>query len=780
MKTPLAHILIFISLIFINSLGSSQIKVIPYQQLQGSTGMFFGASMSSSTITVTFEGPSNRWIALGFGLSMTPCDALIYSNGQSSALHTLGWNDYYCGNTSASNVTNDASQNWTILSNNVASGQRTVVASRALSTGDANDVVISFTAPLLNVVWARSATPDYTIAYHGSSNRGNGISLAWLSQPVANFTTNTTTVCVGSAVNFSNTSSGGQTTYTWNFAGTNLSTSTATNPVVTYTAPGTFSVALTASNALGTGSVVQVNYITVNPTVVPTLTLIQTGGSNPICSGALASFSASTSNGGPSPFFQWKVNGVNSGSNAPVFVSNNLPNPALITLVMTANSICAVPNTATSSAINLTVNSSSPASVNISITGGGNPICSGGTSTFTATAGNGGNAPTYQWKINAINAGGNSPTFTTNTLSNGDVVSCEMISSSTCAVTTTAISSGITMTVSSVLVPSVSISQALGNNPTCFGVPVSFTAFPSNGGTAPTYQWMVNNINVPSSTPGILSFSPITVGIYSLICNITSNIACASPSTAISSAITLTVNANPPTPTITPSGTLQLCSGQSLTLTSSASTGNIWTNGDNVQSVIITSSGNFIVSQTLNGCTSPPSSAVQVQVIPSPTVTLTPINLLCKDDATISLNGNPPGGLYSGTGISGSNFNPITSGSGTFVAAYQYTATNNCVGNATTSVIVSECSGVDGLVSENKEEISVYPNPSNGELRVIVRDNEIRRIKIIDLNSKLILDKKITETNSIKIDLKENSPGIYFIELELANKIVRTKLLLDK
>jgi methionine-rich copper-binding protein CopC len=76
-------------------------------------------------------------------------------------------------------VNKDATQNWTITSNTVTSGQRTVVATRVLNTADANDVALLYSAGDLNVVWARGASASYTIAYHGSTNRSTGIILPW-------------------------------------------------------------------------------------------------------------------------------------------------------------------------------------------------------------------------------------------------------------------------------------------------------------------------------------------------------------------------------------------------------------------------------------------------------------------------------------------------------------------------------------------------------------------------------------------------------------------------
>src|SRR5206468_1065022 len=61
---------------------------------------------------------------------------------------------------------------------------------------------------------------------------------------------------------------------------------------------------------------------------------------------------------------------------------------------------------------------------------------------------NGGGSPSYQWKVNGINAGTNSPTYTTNTLSNGDVVTCVLTSSiATCTTGNPATSNSISMTV---------------------------------------------------------------------------------------------------------------------------------------------------------------------------------------------------------------------------------------------------------------------------------------------------------------------------------------------
>lgn len=69
----------------------------------------------------------------------------------------------------------------------------------------------------------------------------------------------------------------------------------------------------------------------------------------------------------------------------------------------------------------------------IVIAASNNPICNNSSVTFTATITNGGSTPVYQWKLNGAVVGTNSATFTSNTLINNDVVTCELTSNEPCA-----------------------------------------------------------------------------------------------------------------------------------------------------------------------------------------------------------------------------------------------------------------------------------------------------------------------------------------------------------
>ena len=80
---------------------------------------------------------------------------------------------------------------------------------------------------------------------------------------VSGFTADATEITAGTAVNFTNTSTGYQATRTWTFEGGNPATSNEENPRVIYSAPGTYQVSLTVSNPCGDNTKTETSYITV-------------------------------------------------------------------------------------------------------------------------------------------------------------------------------------------------------------------------------------------------------------------------------------------------------------------------------------------------------------------------------------------------------------------------------------------------------------------------------------------------------------------------------------
>lgn len=120
--------------------------------------------VTATTVTMTLIGPSTGWLAMGFNnTSMASSGDVVIFDGTNLSDRTF--------NGFAVTPVVDAVQNWTVTSNTVASGVRTVVGTRARNTGDSNDYVFSASASSLNLVYARKVS-DFTVSYHGGDSCG--------------------------------------------------------------------------------------------------------------------------------------------------------------------------------------------------------------------------------------------------------------------------------------------------------------------------------------------------------------------------------------------------------------------------------------------------------------------------------------------------------------------------------------------------------------------------------------------------------------------------------
>jgi hypothetical protein len=230
---------------------------------------------------------------------------------------------------------------------------------------------------------------------------------------------------------------------------------------------------------------------TVTTSVTPSVSI---SGTSSICSGTSVTFTATPTNGGASPSYQWKLNGGNVGTNSTTYTNSGLANSDIVSAVMTANNTCQTSSTATSNSINMTVTSNVTPSVSIA---GTSSICSGTSVTFTATPTNGGASPSYQWKLNGVNGGTNSTTYTNAGLTNGDVVSAVMTANNTCQTSSTGTSNSITMVVSQ---PSVGGSVASNQNVVSGG---NATTVNLTGHTGSVVKWEKSTVSDFSTSTDI-------------------------------------------------------------------------------------------------------------------------------------------------------------------------------------------------------------------------------------------------------------------------------------
>ncbi len=125
-----------------------------------------------------------------------------------------------------------------------------------------------------------------------------------------------------------------------------------------------------------------------------------------------------------------------------------------------------------------------------------------------------------------------------------------------------------------------------------------------------------------------------------------------------SSSIAITVNPLPPAPVISANGSTTFCQGDSVTLSSNYTTGNLWSNGATTQSVTIYGNQTLTVIHTdVNSCTSAASAPTVVNVNPLPgNPVITP-----GGPTTFCLGGNVS---LNAAASSTANFTVTVSGSG--------------------------------------------------------------------------------------------------------------------
>ena len=95
--------------------------------------------------------------------------------------------------------------------------------------------------------------------------------------------------------------------------------------------------------------------VTVNTNVTPSIGI--EASATTICPGTLTTFTATAVNGGSTPFYQWKLNGANVGTNINSYSNASLTNGDAITCILASSLPCASPTTTVSNTIHMTVQS---------------------------------------------------------------------------------------------------------------------------------------------------------------------------------------------------------------------------------------------------------------------------------------------------------------------------------------------------------------------------------------------------------------------------------------
>ncbi|MDJ1504202.1 hypothetical protein, partial [Xanthocytophaga agilis] len=537
-------------------------------------------------------------------------------------------------------------------------GNNTVLTSSATS---GNQWLLNGTAisGATNQTLTVSTAGDYTVRVTSGSCSATSViaTVTQISVPTPTIS-GTLTFCAGSnTVLTSSATTGNQ----WLLNGSPISG--ATNQTLTVTAAGNYSVRVTISGCSATSATVTVSQTTASAPVANNPGAICTGGTIPQL----------TATGSSVKWYSDAALTTQVGTGSPFTPSISNATAGTFTFYVTQTvSSCESPATS----VTITINAA-PAKPTIS---GTLTFCTGGNTVLTSSATTG-----NQWLLNGSPiSGATNQTLTVTAAGNYSV----RVTSNGCSTTS----------------DPVAVSQANATAPIASSPAAICTgdAIPALTASGTNIQWYSD----AALTNLVGSGSPFTPTINNAVAGTTTFYVTQTVSgcTSTATAVTVTINAKPATPTI--SGTLTFCTGNNTVLTSSASTGNQWflngtaISGATNQTLTVSTAGDYTVRVTSGSCSATSAIATVTQIsVPTPTIsgTLT----FCAGSNTVLTSSASTGNqwLLNGTAISG---------------ATNQTLTVTAAGNYSVRVTISGCSATSAVatVTQTTASAPVANNPA--------------------------------------------------------------------
>ena len=277
--------------------------------------------------------------------------------------------------------------------------------------------------------------------------------------PLISISASVTTICAGQSIDFVATPNSTNTgdIIQWFINGTAVTGGTGllfssntlnNNDQITATfTPATYCLAgqIATSNLL---------LITVNPAVTPSISI--SSPTTQICVGDNVTFNSIISGGGSNPQFQWFINGnAVAGATANSFSTTTLSSSDAITVQLTSDLACAIPNTANSNSLTIIV--LPYATPTITLSADRDIICVGQQVVLNSAIANGGAAPQFSWQIGANIFTTSSATYTVTGLNASTNISCTLISDYACLAGSSVLSNNIEIQVNQI--PTVTLSD---------------------------------------------------------------------------------------------------------------------------------------------------------------------------------------------------------------------------------------------------------------------------------------------------------------------------------
>lgn len=666
-----------------------------------------------------------------------------------------------------------------------------------------------------------AGSPTLYVRFESKSGYGNHLYIDDINlyytpsaPPVADFSAGDPTICAGQTVTFTDLTTNNPTSWAWTFTGGTPASSTSQNPTVTYATAGTYPVTLTATNGSGSDTETKTGYIIV--TALPTASATS---NSPVCEGSTLNLSTTAVTGatyawtGPTSYTASTQNATrpsmttamagtytvtvtangctntsnttvavttlpaaSASSNSPVCVGQTInlsttavtgasyawsgpggytastqnatrpgatvPMSGTYTVTVTRNGCSSTSNTT------VTVNANPTATANAT-----NILCNGDCNgTTTAVPGGGSGTYTYLWDV----AAGSQTTATASSLCDG-TYSVTITDGNGCTVSANA----------SVTEPTALTIGSVNTTQSACGSANGSATINVTGGTT-NYSYSVNGGTPQSSNV----FNGLAAGSYTA--EVTDANGCTS-----TSLFTIT---NPNAPAATNSSQPASCFGNcdaeaTVTITSGTPPfnvdfcGTVQTGISTVAFINTLCAGNCTITITdANGCVLTQNLTVNEPALLNGSETH--IDEVNGNDGSIDITVSGGTSPYSYSWNSGQTTEDI---SGITGGVYTLTVTD---ANGCTDVITVVVGSTVGMNENNKDVISVYPNPNTGFFIVESAESINSKIELFDAAGKLVYS---TVTVNQKTEINLNiATGVYHLKVSTANSVLNHKIMIQK
>jgi gliding motility-associated-like protein len=540
-----------------------------------------------ATPTVAASGPTTFCAGGSITLTSSSASGNTWSTGATTQSITVNASGTYSVTVSSTGCT-ATSANTTVTVNPLPSTP-VVAASGPTTFCSGNNITLTSSSATGNTWSTGATTQSITVSAAGtytvSVTDGNGCTSSTASttitvNPLPSAPTisasGPTTFCTGGSVTLTSSSASGNT---WSTG--------ATTQSITVSTSGTYSVNFVDGNGCTSASA----STTVTEVSNPPVPTVSAGGPLTFCAGGNVVLTSSSASGNT-----WSTGATTQS----------------ITVSAAGNySVTVGAAGCSSNSANTTVVINPLPSTPVVATSGPTTFCIGGTVTLTSSSTTG-----NTWSTGATSQSITVSTSGAYTVSVTDGNGCTSSTAST------------TITVNPL--PSTPTVSASGPLTFCTGGSVVLT---SSSATGNTWSTGATTQNITATTSGTY-----TVGI-------TDGNGCSSAN----GSVTIVVNSNPTTPTVSASGPLTFCAGDNVTLTSSSATGNVWSDGSTTQSITVNAAGTYSVTVSdINSCSaSSANTTIVVNVTPAtPTITDSGLNI-CAGQTTTLTSSSATGNTWS-------------------------------------------------------------------------------------------------------------------------------------